>query len=188
MPIPGIVASSISGSKAITGNYYSIATATVTSGGASTITFSSIPSTYTHLQIRVTARTNYANTNDLLYLRFNGVSTNNYSYHYLIGDGSSATAGGYYPDNIVFGGRVAGNNASSNVFGVSVIDILDYTNTSKNKTTRALTGWDNNGSGQATLYSGSLSVNTNAITDLYFGAYYGSTIQQYSSFALYGVK
>jgi hypothetical protein len=53
MPILGIIASAITGNL-VTTSYESIETVTVGSGGSATVlTFSSIPATYTHLQIRV---------------------------------------------------------------------------------------------------------------------------------------
>jgi hypothetical protein len=86
-PILGIYASQISGHLfAPSGAYDSIATATFT-GSALSVTFSSIPSTYTHLQIRGLART--PSGNDQIDLRFNGDSGNNYSMHGLSGDGAS---------------------------------------------------------------------------------------------------
>jgi hypothetical protein len=51
MPILGIIASAITGNL-VTTSYESIATVTVGGGGAATVAFTSIPATYTHLQIR----------------------------------------------------------------------------------------------------------------------------------------
>jgi hypothetical protein len=51
MPILGIIASAITGNL-VTTSYESIETVTVGSGGSATVTFSSIPATYTHLQIK----------------------------------------------------------------------------------------------------------------------------------------
>jgi hypothetical protein len=97
-PILGIYASQISGHLfAPSGAYDSIATATFT-GSALSVTFSSIPSTYTHLQIRGLART--PSGNDQIDLRFNGDSGNNYSMHGLSGDGASVASEGYLAHKI----------------------------------------------------------------------------------------
>ena len=64
--------------RTFAGNYVSIATATVTSGGASTITFSSIPSTYTHLQIRILGRGASATATNVVNIWINGDTASTY--------------------------------------------------------------------------------------------------------------
>lgn len=182
-PILGIYASQISGHLFTPSNSYtSIATATVDSGGASTITFSSIPQTYTHLQIRVMGKSSNAGTVfEVIGMTINGNSlTKN---HYLYGNGASAL-GGVGGTNSVMNVSSAGH---TNIFGVGVIDILDYANTNKNKTIRTLCGVDCNGSGELVLYSNLYAVNTNAISSLSFSIP-TQNLAQYSSFALYGIQ
>ena len=166
-------------------SYESIATVLVGSGGASDITFSSIPSTYKHLQIRYIGRN--TSTSLDVYAQFNADTGNNYRSHYLTGDGSSASAGDIGTQAFWNGGYTSGSSQSANVFGAAVIDILDYTNTNKNTVTRTLTGWDNNGSGQLVLYSG-LWINTAAVTSIKLYKPPSGTWAQHSSFALYGIK
>jgi len=186
-PILGIYASQISGHLS-TNNYSSISTVTVGSGGASSITFSSIPSTYTHLQIRAISRSAQAASTDSMYMRFNGISTTSYSWHYLKGDGSSATASAYASDNVMYAGTTPAASATSGLFGVTIIDILDYANTNKNKTVRVLDGYDANGSGVVELRSNAW-YSTSALTDILIANYTGSAnFAQYSQFALYGVR
>lgn len=184
MPILGIVASSISGSKVITGNYYSIQTATVDSGGAASITFSSIPSTYTHLQLRFIARNDTGISG--LIIRFNSDTSSSYARHRLTGDGSSAAAGA--GTSITYGEILSqsGIPSATSTFAVSVLDILDYTNTNKYKTVRSLSGYDSNGAGGIALES-DLWMNTNAISSIYI-ANNTNNFAQYSQFALYGIK
>ena len=171
------------------GAYEAISTVTVGGGGSSSITFSSIPSTYKHLQIRVLSRSNRAYTLDALKLRFNSDSSNNYAFHYLNGDGSSASAGGLTSASLTYvpTPNMAGNTATANIFGACVIDILDYTNTNKTQTVRMLGGTDLNGSGYSTFQSG-LWLSTNAVTQIDLTPEVGSSFNQYSSFALYGIK
>jgi len=166
-------------------SFESIATVTVGSGGSSTVEFTSIPSTYQHLQLRLIARDGQASGFNNEIIRFNGDTGSNYSAHMLYGDGSSAAGAGYAnvtSVNVAFYASSAGT--TSNVFGVAVIDILDYANTNKYKTVRTLTGGDANGSGVALLTSGNWR-NTNAITSIQLS---GATYSQYSSFALYGIR
>ena len=183
-PILGIWASADQSQYISTNSYESIATTTVGAGGQSSITFSSIPSTYKHLQIRGIGRTSAGG--ESLRLRFNSDTGANYANHELYGTGSAASAYAEFNVNSNFADSFAPSSASANVFGVGVIDILDYANTNKYKTIRALSGYDNNGSGYAVLNSG-LWRNTTAIDTilLFFGS---GNLTQYSTFALYGIK
>ena len=163
------------------GSYESIATVTVGSGGSATVSFTSIPSTYTHLQIRSFARIPTSN-NGLL--TFNSDTGANYATHLLYGDGASAAALSFINDNYIYGSRVS---TATSTYGAGVIDILDYANTNKFKTVRLLTGNDNNGSGLIALNSG-LWRSTSAITSITYTAQSGGTFAQYTQFALYGIK
>ena len=180
----GILASS---RPAAAGDYESIATVTVGSGGSSSITFSSIPSTYAHLQIRYLARTNRADITDSIDMNFNSDTGNNYSWHYLRGNGSIASAGAGTSTNDILIGTTVASTGGSNMFGAGVIDILDYSNTNKNTTARASTGEDRNGAGFFYFFSG-LWMNTNAITSIVLAPTNGTSFTQYSHFALYGIK
>jgi hypothetical protein len=182
-----ILGSFSSGVAASTNSYESIATVTVGSGGSATVSFTSIPSTYTHLQIRGIARSTQAAADFGINLYFNAVSTasGNYSLHLLRGNGTSATAYGAsneFPQSL---GSAA--NATSGVFGAGVWDILDYTNTNKNKVVRILSGYDNNGNGIVQLSSGMLHSSQPVISSITFTPS-GGDFAQYSQFALYGIK
>jgi hypothetical protein len=180
----GIIASS--GGVTVSNSYESIATVTVGSGGSSSITFSSIPSTYQHLQIRFLAR-GTASLDDIFgALTFNGVGGTSYAAHDINGDGSAVTAQAFTSRADAVINLINGANRTSGVFTAGVMDILDYANTNKNKTMRHLVGYDNNGSGFITLQS-SLFANTSAITSATISASSGN-FAQYSSFALYGIK
>jgi hypothetical protein len=169
-----------------TNSYFSIATQTIGSGGASSITFSSIPSTFTHLQIRSIARDPYSGTGDtFLRAQFNGDTGSNYVFHYLAGSGSSASSSNALSQSFAPIGDVSYDGDIANAFAAGVADILDYSNVNKYKTVRALAGGDFNGSGYVYLQSG-LWMNTAAITSITISSY--TNLKQYSSFALYGVK
>jgi hypothetical protein len=183
MSLLGIIASQ--NYPRITGSYESIATTTVGSGGTSTITFSSIPSGYEHLQLRILGRSTATGT-DQISIRFNSDTGSNYSEHFLRGDGSSASAYGGANVSAVQTGVLPGTNQTASVFGGLIVDILDYKNTNKYKTVRMITAFDNNGSGSVGLYSAGWR-NTNAITQIE-AFVTGYNFVQYSSFALYGIK
>jgi hypothetical protein len=183
--ILGILAQTAGAPVSVTG-YNSIATVTVGAGGASSITFSDIPQGYKHLQIRWIARENTPGQGDAEFQgRFNGDTGTNYKYHALFGDGSTPYSA--HGGNTFFAaGRGVAASIGANIFGVSVMDILDYTNTNKNKVLRILSGWDANGSGYIFLYSG-LWMNTNAVTSITLFGDTGNFIQN-SQFALYGIE
>jgi hypothetical protein len=182
--ILGILASG--GAGAAAGDFQSIATANGT-GASGTITFSSIPSTYTHLQLRMLTRDSFVTTGvDYVKLRFNSDTGTNYARHVLSGDGATATAtGGITLDNILLYGHPLGSNAA-NIMGSYIVDVTDYANTSKNKTVRSFSGCDLNGSGNVYLTSG-LWLNTNAISTITIDAG-GIFFTTSSTFALYGIK
>jgi hypothetical protein len=169
-------------------SFESIATTIVGAGGASSVTFSSIPSTYQHLQVRILGRTNRSDQNgDFFQTTLNSDTGSNYSWHFLNGNGSSAGVVAGTSQTLMETNRVPGSLVTSNTFGAIVVDILDYANTNKNTTIRSLGGWDGNGSGEIYFNSGSWR-NTNAVTSITFTNSGSRTIQQYSHFALYGIK
>lgn len=180
MPILGIVAS---GANVSSTAFESIATA---SPNGTSVTFDNIPQTYQHLQIRVLGKRNVSADNSSMFMTLNNVATGTpYDYHYLQGDGSSVSASGQASANFILIQEVlTGNTANANTFGVTIIDIHDYANTSKNTTIRAIGGNDRNGAGHITLNS-ALYRSTNAITRIDFGTitYTAGTV-----FALYGIK
>ena len=187
MPILGTAASQ--NTRSFLSSYESIATTTVGSGGSATITFSSIPATFTHLQSRGIGRSDAASGLSWMYIRFNGDSGTNYASHYLQGNGTAASAGAITGSGSNTEQRLGDfprADATSGIFGVGIVDILDYTNTNKYKTTRFLGGVDKNGSGVIDLYS-SLWLSTSAVTSITLTPQANNWVQ-YSSFALYGIK
>jgi len=188
--ISGLLAGGVAAS---TNSYESIATVTVGTA-QSTISFTSIPSTYKHLQVRgLTRGTDASNGGVAVYMRLNGDTASNYSNHGLDAfQGASANTEAFGNANTTYGLNFyqpsAGNTAS--IFAGGVTDILDYQNTNKYKTTRSLGGYDMNGSTSGYnyigIYSGSWR-NTAAVTQIDLICSAGS-FDTYSKFALYGIK
>jgi hypothetical protein len=174
----------------VLGDYESIQTVTVGSGGASSISFTSIPSTFQHLQVRVLAQQTRATFGRGGYtLRFNSDTGSNYATHEVGGDGSSPIVSAASSSTSIFLGYLGTTTAG--YFGGTVIDVLDYANTNKNKTVRSLGGIDHNGlissfGGIVGLNSG-LWMNTSAINSITINPDF-SPFTQHSSFALYGIK
>ena len=166
-------------------SYESIATVLVGSGGQATVSFTSIPSTYKHLQIRYIAANQAAASDEPLYMRFNSDSNNsNYRTHRLSGSGSAAGSDSF---QLPVASTMNGNGNAATYYAGGVVDVLDYANTNKNKTIRSLSGWDGNGSGYVYLIS-ELWINTSAVTNIDLTTFSGSLFRQHSQFALYGIK
>jgi hypothetical protein len=168
-------------------SFVSIATVTVGAGGLGTISFTSIPSTYKHLQLRMYNRTDRSysgNTVDAINIKLDG---NVYTkLHRLGGDGASA-ASGVATDGFYTAQNGSGGTANS-AWGAQIFDLLDYSNTNKNKVGRLLGGYDTNlGAGYMQLSSW-LWATTTTPTSIDIYSVTGSSFYQYSSFALYGIK
>jgi len=179
-PIPlGILA--VAGS-APAGAYELIQTQ-VLSSSASSVTFSSIPQTYKHLQVRLISQNdNSASTN--AFLRINSDSGSNYAWHYLSANGSSvSSSAAASQSSVLFNSQ---SNGTANAFGSSVIDVLDYSAITKNKTVRIATSrsapFNNIG-----LWSG-LWADTSAVTALSFANTNSTSFVAGSRFSLYGIK
>ena len=178
-PIPGIVASQITGHLS-TATYASIATVTVGSGGQTTIVFSSIPQTYKHLEIAMS----------ILGSSYGALSTNNGGgsrEHYMLGAGSGV---GSTANNT--GSLVPVDSSSSTTHPmVMFARILDYTSANKFKSVRDYEGFNTNSSGEVIVNSALLNggSSASAITSLTFTATAGSSIFAQGTVAsLYGIK
>jgi len=177
MPILGVVSS---GAVIAAGAYESIASATGT-GSSGTITFSNIPGTYQHLQVRlfsIAESGGYA-------MRFNSDTGNNYARHNFGANGSSVFASATASTNMMF----IGDTSETNLPSVMIVDIHDYASTSKNKTIRSLFGHEKNKAGGTVyLYSG-LWMSTSAVTSLSLGVgNFSGTFSTSTVAALYGIK
>ena len=159
MPILGTRASSLQSLEK--GSFESIATTTLASD-TSSISFTSVPGTYKHLQLRFMAKGNNAGDLEYLGFRLNGF-TGDYYWHQIYGEGSGTPTGTYFQQSFMrcF---ISGNNGA-NMFGVGITDILDYADTNKFKTLKTFSGYDLNGSGMATVCSGLYS-STSAVTSV----------------------
>lgn len=170
------------------GDFESIATVTVGSGGASNIEFTSIPGTYQHLQVRGIGRiTRTGQALDYAALTVNNSTGTNYAFHELYSLSDSPGAGGAANVARMNVWNFAASTATASVFGAVVIDILDYANTSKNTTFRGFGGNDRNGTGELGLTSAVWKI-TDAVTSIRLAPLNGTGFVQHSTFALYGIK
>jgi hypothetical protein len=171
-----------------TSSYESIATTVVGSGGTSSITFTesgSAWSSYKHLQLRGIVKTT---SNQNVAMRFNGDNSGLYNSHVLYGNGSSAGAGatGTSDTSMPFVSNYWGT--SSTYFSAFVTDILDFKTANKNRVIRSLGGTNTNGGNEDIDLISGLYRSTNAITSITILGTGGTSIAEYSHFALYGIK
>jgi hypothetical protein len=159
--------------------YTLISSVTVSSGSAASITFTSIPATYTDLLLRVSARTTNANGPENMTMSING-STANQSGKYLYGNGSSATSGSITNWDVAIQGTVT----TSNTFAVTDIYIPNYAG-SNNKSASQEYATENNGTAASLVMEALLWSQSAAITSLSMA--FGN-IAQYSTAYLYGIS
>ena len=178
---------SAAGAGGAEGDYELIQTQILASAtSAVSFSVSSFASTYKHLQIRAVSRCSVADTGaEVLRLRINSDTGSNYAWHRLFGDGSSVASGASTSQTSIGAGLVIRANEAANSFTGTVIDILDPYSTSKNTTTRSLTGFTSTIS-QIGLHSG-LFNNTAAVSAVELSPSNGNFVIG-SRFSLYGIK
>ena len=195
MPILGIMASAMSANLwQPQGAYDALSTITVGATSVSSITFAGIPNTYKHLQIRAMTRSTATGNASVNYvatgrIRFNSDTGSNYNSHWLDGNGSSASAGNFGVDTSMALADLGGVFAAtaSGYFAVNIIDVLDYTSTTKNKTVRILNGQDRNGYGRIQLQSGLWFATPASVHTVTFTTD-GTAYAEGSQFTLYGIR
>ena len=136
------------------------------------------------MQIRLAARTTGATASNAVYSRFNADSGSNYNAHFLLGNGSSVSSGTTGTTTYGLSGIVSASGAGANEFGAGVLDLLDFSSTSKNATLRTLAGTTSNN--RIDLHS-ALWIDTSAITSWELLPELGNFVAG-TRFSLYGIK
>jgi len=162
-----------------------IAAVNVGSGGSSTIDFTSIPSTYTDLCIKLSARSNGGNTHDYIYISFNG-GAYEAEHRRIQGPGNSTPttgveAGGY-------SGIICGVNSTSNTFSNNEIYITNYANTSRNKSFQINGTMETNAAVSYMHLISMLWRNTAAINRVTIKPDSSNSFVQYTTAYLYGIS
>lgn len=158
-----------------------IATVTVGSGGASTISFSSIPASYTDLCLKASMRTSRADTADPVTITFNSSSTT-YSERRLWFDGSSATT---YTGTSIEAQYANGATSVSNAFNNFEMYIPNY-GASQNKPMSYYSAQQNNISTAYTVRLTGVWATSTAINTITLDPVYGNFVQ-YTTATLYGI-
>lgn len=168
--------------------YYLLASSTVPSSGASSITFTGIPSGYTDLKLcystRITASANWLEPN-IGFNGYTGISTSgNYAKYLFATNAGTGTATSSVD---AYGGESVGSTATAGVFSSAEIYIPNYLSTSANKPCWIDAVTENNAAAAATtMWAINMLGNAAAITSLTLTA--NSTFVQYSTAYLYGIK
>jgi hypothetical protein len=161
-------------------------------GSAAQLSFSSIPQTYTHLQIRIYVRATNTSVNEQILIGCNSDFTAGrylYAHHFYSAGASCAIS---YTSNTAsyhYGPYIPSDSAAANVYGNIITDIFDYSRTDKYKTIKSFGGYDlNAATGYVGLYSG-VYADTQAISQLVF-AVTGSpyNLKPGSVVSIYGVN
>jgi len=187
MPILGTLASQFAG-KPFT-SFESIASATGT-GSSGTITFSSIPQTYSSLQIRCVSQLS-ATKGYTIVKPNNDSSTSNYTFHSTYGDGLTVTSDGYVTGSLGGSYSIYSTGATSELsdnVAATILDIHDYASTNKYKTFCSFTGYSNNQSTNNLIFLiSTLWLSTSAISSLTIEAQ-GGNFTTKTTISLYGIK
>ena len=151
------------------------------------VVFYNIPQTYSHLHLRVASRTGTNAGTDYFILRFNENVSDIYRSHALYTDGSGVYSYDYGLRSYSIAGWQAAKNSSRPHYGYNLVDIFDYTSTSKNKVFQGVGGSDINTTGSYLNQISGLFASTSAITNLTVRGYNGE-LTLGSRFDLYGIS
>jgi len=156
---------------------------------AATVTFSSIPATYEHLQLRINAKTDYTNVSTASYgaIRFNGDTASVYGRHFIEANGSSVSADAQVANSEMYLCRFASAVVAPS-YGALVWDILDYANTNKNTTCQASSGVVSDASLHVFQFGSGYWDNTAVVHTILIDQSGGSNFVRGSEFTLYGLN
>jgi hypothetical protein len=167
--------------------YVAIATVTVGSGGAANIEFTSIPATYTDLVLFTSLRVDRASNVSTIKVEFNGNTTDaNYPYRRVQGENLVAQSDGASATDIL---TTNAGNSTASTFSNGFTYIPNYTSSNQKSISTDVCVLQNSGTSglNATLYAARWT-QTSAITSIKLSDEVDSTILQYSTATLYGIK
>lgn len=176
--------------RSAVGSMDALGTALLSTTTANVI-FSNIPQTYSHLQIRGVFRSAYTPSPGGLYIAplVGGAGGGNYYIHYLTGTSTTGTASYGSSTNAYYtGANSMVNTVTANYFVQVIIDIPDYTNTTKQKVMKTLSGWDSITAGAVSISSMVRYGQSGALTALTIDDSGGGGWLAGSQFSLYGIK
>jgi len=169
-------------------NTYTLIASNTLSSSAASVTFSSIPNTYTDLVVRCSVRSDYASTGDNITLTFNSNSSSIYSNTIVFGNGSSGVSQRNSAGNPGYVAYVVdGDVSTASTFGSVEIYLPSYTS-STNKPFSSFGARENNATAAVVAANAGLFASTSAISSIQIGLQFGPNFVSGSSFFLYGIK
>ena len=186
MPIPlGILA--VAGAGGGAANSYELISTTVLGSDTSSITFSSIDQTYTHLQLRFSIRSTRTDAAENAgFIRLNNDSNSIYDFGQFVASGGSIftqqSVSQARFNNIWF----SASGSSQTTYCGLVVNIYDYASTVKNKGIMVYGGYANNAANRNYIYSGQYRT-TSAISQINFTDI-GYSLSSGTRISLYGIK
>jgi hypothetical protein len=166
-------------------NTYTLIEAKTLGSTTATVTFTSIPQTYTDLKLLVSSRSTLSANYNYLTVNFNGASTN-WNYKVLYAVGSSAESASSNATFIEYIWQPAAN-VTANSFGNIELYIPNYTSANYKSVSADFVSENNGTTGFILGLNAALWPNTAAITSITLGAD-GASLLSGSSFYLYGIK
>jgi hypothetical protein len=179
----------LSGNLPLSLGAFDLLETTTLSTSASSVTFSGLGaySDYKHLQIRAVTRTSRtAGTTDILRLQVNSDTGSNYAQHALMTNALAVFSFASSSATSVRIGNQTSNSDTANTYAAHVIDLLDFSSSTKNSTFRGFSGYSS-AAPFLSLNSG-LYNNTAAVTSVNFFNNYGDNFLAGTRFSLIGVK
>lgn len=167
-----------------------IASSTVGSGGAANIDFTSIPSTYTDLVIKLSGRSTVSGDWEDMKIAFNGSTTDAQYYWKAVYGYSGSTVGsnqGNGNSNARLQGNVSGSTATANTFGTWEMYVPNYAGSNQKSVSTDFAS-ENNSTGTLLGFATNLWNQTSAINRVTLTTSGGNNLAQYSAAYLYGVK
>ena len=165
--------------------FVKIATVTVGAGGSAAMEFTSIPSTYTDLVLKISARSAYAAQYNFCALTLNSSATG-YSARYISGIGTTVSSSTGYTDKFRIDTDAASNTAST--FGNAEVYIPNYAGSTNKSLSLDWVYESNSTSNNELQLQAGLWSNTAAITSIKYENLNSSTFVQYSTATLYGIS
>jgi hypothetical protein len=188
MPIPlGVLAVAGAGVAPVpAGNAYEWLETQVLGTAVASVTFSNLDtnysSTYQHLQFRIASKSSASGaSNSRLRFQVNGDTGTNYTWHGLYGAGSNVASEAITNSNYAYAGRQPGTGRTE--FGITVMDVLDPFETSKNTTFRSLSG-----TGAEIVLWSNVWRSTNALSSIVFSDNEGGNLIIGTRISIYGLR
>lgn len=157
------------------------------STSAASVTFSSIPGTYTDLIVKWSARSDRSATNETMRLRLNSDTAGNYSWTLVSGNGATASSGQNFGASYDSMGNINAATSTSNTFANGEVYIPNYAGSAK-KAMSSFNAWEDNATTAQIFANALLWQGTAAITSVQFSPITGPNFVSGSSFWLYGLK